>query len=662
MRRAVVHSLLIAGLAGLGWAIQLTANYPHGVPWAQTVAEADFLGPWRWIPAVVGCAGLAVCAAASFFAAGSRTAMLPALLIAPGLCLVLSAVGYHIVIRQLMGDFGSSDVLPLGYLPATKWLAGRAFFAQVLLARGAFWAWLGFGAAALAAGCTPTVQRPHKDSLRWAWPAATALAILVSVGVWVLGYAGLFYNFIHARDLGLKLDLVQTLQYLCVPRALLFQLPLLVCLAVLGALTLTLLPLRPRVQEIGEALPPDVASARSTAGIALLGAGLFLGLSHWLYWSARCLLMTYTAIDASSAEAKQALFVQWGTFSTRSAYVAGVPVGLALTLVAIVAAAPLLLTSVRSWQRWVAPSFLLVASALAFVGIRAMTIPLVEAEVRPQCEHECTELDRVGALVVLAPLQHGGQIIRDRCGSDLVTYEREDLALPRVLADQCPVISALIEIRRGEIVVNRSPVNPVDESQRGKISCDPAILRRVEEAIEASLDDERALAARNPNQPCRGRLLIVADESTPAGLMDCILSIAYEVGYHDLRLLVARPAPHFPQLLRTVGLHAVPELAPPDGSPIWSLRLSPSEAVLVSPSGQTWAAPSADLLVNDARVALAIQRGSPMLWVHRSDDLPLQADLDARAALTAPGLFVEAWAPPLGAAEEPAQPAVLERQ
>jgi len=646
--RPAIHALLVAGLAGLGWGVQILLNHPHGDPWAGHVGEAHFLGAWSWAPTAAGCVGLALCAVGGFVAARGRTAWLPALLVLPGLGLAFAATGYAIDVRQVMADFGDQSLRQNGYQEFAGWLAGRFHFAQALLLRGALWAWLGYAGAALAAGCVPVARRKGKDAARWAWPLVACGTALASLAVYALGYGVVFYRLRHLRDLGVWDDVYRVAE-LVTTEALPYQAPLLVSLAVLVGLTLLLLPLRPRVEELGEPPVRDLAHARATAGIGLLGAGTFVGLAYWLAMSARALSAAHVALAATSAETKQTLLVFWGYFSPYRAYYSGAPVALALVLVAAVIAAPLLLTSVRSWRAWVVPATLFACAALAFLGVRATATSAVTGDVHPHCEAECTEFDRIGAMLLLAPLQNSSQVIRDRCSFDVLVEEREDLKLPRSLADDCPEIGMQVQIRQGEILVNSAPVNPVDESRRGVLDCDDSqYMDRLRQRLHSTSDDARHLAARNPNQPFKGRLLVAADQSTPSALLDCVLTVAFEAGFHEPHVLVARPTPRYPLLVRTVQQHADPALVPPDGAPVWSLHLSPDQAVLTSPAGETWTAPTAADLADAAHAALATQRGSPMLWVHRSEDFLLQDDLDARAVLTAPGLFVEAWSPPLG--------------
>lgn len=669
MKRAIVHAACIVGLVGFGWGVHLAAEYPFPGPLAPQLQEHVVVGPWAWIPSLAGCGGMTLCLALCFAAARGRASWLPLSLVAPALVLALASIGFHVEVGELMADVSDPDARPTDYMAIVWWMAAQGFHVQHVLARGLVWAWLIYVAIALAASCVPVPKPRRGDTLRWAWPLAVLTALAGVIFVYVLAHASVFQRLFYLTDLDPWARLGEAALGLVDPRAIPIQSPFLTSLGILLLMTLALLPLRARVADFvaDSTAPPslDVSRARATAGVAALGACTTLGLTFWTYAAARVMLNTHTAVGAKSAEAKQAMLALWGVHSPFRDYSAGLVVSLALVATAFVVAGPLLVTSIRARRVWALPAALLLLFLLTFAGFRAATLPRVTAELSPRCTEECTELDRIAALMTFSRLQLSTQLIRNRC-EFVGVVESDGLTLARVESDRCPDISAQLAIHREEVLVNGIPILPPVAGQSTAPSCDPEMLTRVHAHLEGSAEDARAIAARNPAHPFKGRLLVIPDRSTPSGPLDCLLAAAFEADFHEQHIAVARPGRPFPLFVRTVQIHADPALAPPEDTPLWTLDLSPGEAVLTSPTDETWTAPEAHLLVEDARTVLSRLRGSPMLWVYRSEDLTLEADLQARVALTAPGLFVEAWSMPVGELQEewvqparPDHPAVL---
>ena len=413
MKRAIVHALCIVALAGLGWAIRLTESYPLGPPWEWLGAELEILGLWGWAPAALGCLGLALCFVACLVEGRRRGSWLPVLLVAPGLCLALSAALFYVEIRQLVSTFAEADVRNGNYNGAVEWLSGRAYFAQILLARGTRWAALSLAGAAIAAGCTAAPDRDGPDGLRLGWPVVTIGAVLIALTVYVFGYARIFRSIgegpLQWGAIGRSLDSITG----AVP--LLVQLPVIAGLLVLLILPLVLMNLRPHIAEIRRQPTKALDSARATAAAATLGAGVAFGLGAWLSASAGATQITYWAL-AASFEARHHLVGVFSGYSSSLSYIAGGPLSLATLAVAVAVAAPLLVTSLRAWPRWIVPVAFVTIPWLLFAGIRAAALPHISRHLDPHCCEQCTELDRIAALLTLSRLQDNRQIIRDQCG------------------------------------------------------------------------------------------------------------------------------------------------------------------------------------------------------------------------------------------------------
>ena len=648
MKRAVVHALCIVALAGLGWWIHLSTDYPFPGPLAPDFREAAVVGAWKWIPGAAGSAGLLLCAVACFFASKRRGTWLLLIPIVPVGILGLAALGYHGEVRDLVVGFGTPEVRSRGYQSMSWWLSANAYAVQLVLARGILWTWLAYLAVAAAAACTPAPRREGDVTFRWAWPATTATALAGLLLVYVLCHAGVFFRLLHARHLDPWGQLGAAAKGLVDPQSLAIQSPFLASLAILVVLTSLLLPLWPRVADLAGRSTPHAREARAVAGVAVFGACVTQGLAFWSMASARLMLNFHVALIASTASAKQAVLGLWGLHSPFKDYRAGAPICIALLVTAVVIAGPLLVPSLRARRALVSSTLLLALALAVFAGVRSSAFLQLSTELAPDCTEQCTELDRMAAALTFSRIQHSKQLLSDRCWGSPGVAESDDLRLVRMESDRCPEIAVQLHLRRNEVLIDSMPINTPVAGQVFAPSCDPELLHRVRAHLDDKVEDAQAIAARNPSFRFKGRLVVIPDRSTPSGALDCLMSEAYAAGFTDPRIVVARPGRPFPLLLRTVSVHADPAMLPPAGVAVWSVRLSPSEVVLETPANDVLSAPSAGDLVPQARDLLSRLNGSPVLWVHRSDDLPLQDDLAARAALTAPGLFAEAWSLPLG--------------
>jgi hypothetical protein len=649
LKRTIVHALCIVTLFGLGWALRLTENTPLVRPWAWLAAEWEALGIWGWAPAALGCLGLGLCLVACLVVGSGRRFWLPALLVVPALCLTLCAALFYIEIRDLVNTFADADVRNGNYSGAVQWLSGHAYFAQLPLVRGTRWAALSLVGAAIAAGCTAAPDHDKPDGLRLGWPLVTFGAVLLALTVYVFGCARIFRSIgespIQWGDLG------RTLESLTYPAPLVMQLPVFVGLSVLGLLPLVLMNLRPQLAEL-QGLPTRLLdSARATAATATLAAGVAFGLGAWLSASSSAIQLTHWALSSASFESRRHVWGILSGYSSSLTYIAGVPLSLATLAVAVVVAAPMLVTSLRAWPRWMVPFALVAIPWLLFAGIRGAALPHISRYMDPGCTEQCTDLDRIATLLALSRLQHNRQIIRDRCDDAVWVRQGRSLTIARYESDQCPDIAVNLRLEQHAIQIDGVSSHRTEGTP---LTCDPDLLSRVRVELAEKIEQHKAVAVRNPGMPrFEGHLTVIPDRDTPAGTLDCLLAAAFEAGFTKPSVVVARPAPPFPLLVRIVELHADPAMLPDAGSPIWSVHLSPSEAILTSPEGEVWSAATAGELVPEVRETLSHLKGSPILWVYRSPDLPLQTDLDARTTLTTPGMFVEAWSLPLG--EEPVQ-------
>jgi len=643
VKRAVVHSLLILGLAGMGWAIQLTEDHFTEISWNAAAKETDVLGAWGWLPSLLGCLCLALCVAASVAATRNRTQALPLLFALPGCCLVLSAVGYATEMNQVMLSLVDEHISARGHRDATEWFTQHTYFLQTLLTRAATWAGLAYAGIVLAAGCVSTTRSKGGGFLRWAWPVMTAVAATGVVLLYAAGYGEVFSSQLRQPgqpawiNLGRNLSDLLTLESigpLLLPAMAVF---------LVGCAPCALLGIRPDERDLSDPPSDHLERARAVAGMALLGMGASLGLGILLGASADFLQWDHVGFSCPDRD-RGAFILRLGGYREYLACFAARPTSLGLAFLAVGAAGPLLLVSFRRFPRWLLPAALVGTSLLAFLGIRSSVVPVIEAEVRPRCQSGCSGLDRAGAVLLFAPIQTRDQLIG---AQDPMLHENANLAFPRFESFHDPFVSLVLQIERAQILVDDELTEPFDNTQRLNSECGPETFERTRVVLEARVEDARAVAARNPYHPFRRRYLVAADRSTPSGALDCLLTIAFDAGLEEPHIVVARPGSQRLPVLRTVELHAYPVLAPAYDSPRWKIQLSLSGSVLTSPDGQTWASSSTDELLRIARAVYPSEDRPRYIWVYRSADLPLQIDLDVRDALTEPGLFKYALSMPL---------------
>lgn len=641
MKRAIVHALLILGLVGMGWALQLTENHFPGVNWHEGTWERQILERWRWIPQVFGTVALGLTSLACFAVAREKTRGFAALLAVPGLILLLSAIGFHGTTHAMMTDFVGEGFLDGCYQDSNKWFTRRAYFAQTLLTRGVLWAGLAYAAVALAAGCVPTPQRRSKDTLRWAWPAASALAVTVAGGVYVTGYGKVFFRWARMRGQPAWSEWLPNATDLLHVDSLPRLLPLLSAMAILGLLPLGLLALRPRIEELSQPVHRQVAVARTTAAFAVLGAALGLGLATWLAASSDNLQQVHAVTVASGRAADRfATLASWGPHRAALGYLASGPAYVTLILAGMVGAAPLLVTSRRALSRALVPAVLLTAGLLSFAVIRANALAQVQRYLEPRCQQRCMEIDRQAATFTLSPLITNLQTRVESCDADIT--ENDELVLARtpfLTGMNTLSLGVTVRLERRRVVVEGEVLDSHDPAHPLRSDCDSGSLAPLRSHLQSRAEEARAVASRYSANSFVGRLNVVPDAKTPSGTLDCVLRVANESGFEDAKIVVARPRRSGKWTPLRFSLYPDPERHEPVDDGDWTLRASPGEYVLVSPAGATWTSTSRSQLELTARSARTGQPGYPDLWIIRSPDLPLQEDLDLRAAMSGRGLF-----------------------
>jgi hypothetical protein len=623
VKRAIVHSLLIVGLIGVGWALQLTENHFPEL-WSAQPWERQILGNWRWIPAVIGCAVLGLAVPACFAATKKRTRWLTAMLVLPGLLMVTSAYGYAHLTERMMDSFVDAALGTRCFFDANTWFTRNAYFAQTLLTRGMMWSGLGYVAIAIAAGCAPAPRRANADTLLWAWPLAAAAASTLACGVYVAGYGNVFFRLLRRPDQPVwgtvtrnALDFlhVETLQIL---------LPLLTAMVLLGGLPLLLLTIRPRVEELHDPAPPHLPTARAAAAFALLGAGVGLESPG-------------AFLAASAAN---------GPFRSWHGYLAAGATFPVLLLGGLVAAAPLLLASVNPPRRWIVPASLLVSTLLALLALRQAAVNDVSEETEPRCRAHCRQLDRQASKFCLAPVITNPQLRDEWC--DIHVNENENLTLVRTAAHGQMEVATTVTLERHRILLDNVPIGALSPDTPLDADCDLDELSDLRFELAVKVEDALVVAARNPNNRFFGRLMVVPDARTPSGTLDCVLRTAIASGFDEPAIVVARPSRRGGWRPKTMKLHAKASWLTPEQTPSWTLHAAPNAYTLRSPAGQQWSSTSPDILRTDAHKALAGQPShKPLLWIYRTEEMPLAEDIQLREMLTKGRLFGEVWAPSL---------------
>lgn len=644
MIRPILHTVFLALLAALGWAVQLTVGYPWD--------KLDDLGTWGWVPAIAGSAWIAVCAVLCFVAARGKRVFSPALLLMPIAILLTAAVVWRVGLVGIAGEFGGEGIQSREHVAQLGWFGRKAAPVQFAFSLGALWAGLMALAVVAVAGCArvegPRDKRP--DTLRWAWPLAGVCATAVQILVVALGYAGLRYYLVGLVPVPSWPGVLFAASDLLCPAGRQLLLPMFACLVLSLSLPLLALPLRPRIDEIlGNRAATGLNSSRSLATSGAVLAAVCLGFAAWLHAAA---LNAYwiQALAGASTSVRQQYLSSWGFSCTAPSrmYLAGMPLVACTAVVAILLLAPLLFTALRRPSRWIAPAILVVLTLLILAGIRMSCESRLERCLQPRCEEMCLEVDRLAATVLLLPRQVNAQIWQDPCPDPYLCAESDDFRLPRAASVHGMGYWTTVKVTRSAVEVDRVAVPLRDERLAHLPACDHAWIERLWQTLHEKAEDAAALATRNPNQPFKGRVLLVIDASTLSGTVDCIRVVAAEAGFHDQRVLVGVTPPG----QRGVGVSWVyleppaGQLLPGEGEPRWSLHLGTGDVTLESPRGGFWTATDIEGVIEPARQQLAMFPAPRTLWVTRDPSVTLQQDLDARGKLTQEGLFDEALSLP----------------
>jgi len=654
VQRAVVHSIVTIGLMGVGALYVWSLRGPWG--------PAEPLGFFGIAPLVVGGLGLLACVWGGVALGSGRRVPPLALLAAPLACVVLAGlcevIGVSGALRECIeGNPGVVDS-PASGEALTRAIAARGWTALALVCAG-----LGFIGCALAAGCAP-VDREAGEPLRVLRRVTVALAAagalfaagwLVQRTVaawWLIEANGWPAAWSSIRDnLGYALD-GDTWPLWMVP-----------AIAVIAAVAVPLALGRrtPRLEEVRTHISKASADASALAAAAIVGSGANLALAVWFGLSARAMQFHLFALSSSRS---WKLFPDDPGLRVAGMYGGSAVAAVALAVVALLVAAPLLLAMRHRTLRMAAP---LVAVLIAVAPLVVARIPVTLAADRalgPYCEQRCNELDRSHAALTLRPWQTNDRMDHDRrCWGMIHVEESPELRLPRVEARSCPEVGVTLSIKRDQILVHA-----IEHAQltNGRFHADALSGGRLHvdlyDAISYQAEVWQALAERSPANPFHGTYLVIADADTPMVTVDIVRHTAREAGFDDPQFVVALPERHDTPWLRIVR---VDPKHPSEGiwrlqGEEWTLLIDLDGARLVSPDGAVdIVAHQPEELATRARPHV-VARGAPTTIVNvtHHPDVTLQEELRYRAALTQDRLFSVAYTadPPALPVESPAKP------
>ncbi len=637
-------------LLALGWATQVSAGYPFD--------KLEPLGPWAWSPAILGTFACVLGVPLCFLAARRRHPVASVTLLLAGAALVVAALGGYLQAQHTLELYGNHEVQRRVIEGRAAWLAWQGAHVQFVLALGLLWSGIAFAVSVAVAACVPRGTRPARpDTFRWAWPLAGVAALGLFGALYLAAY-GRVFRYLFDGQFG-RIERVPQLlvDHLAHVGGVPVLLPQLVGLLWLCMLAFLALGLRPVRSDLEERSQDAVTCARATAATASVAAAVCLAFGSWVWTSAQVAFWMawapVTPMNTMGAWGK-AVYNGQALEPFRAFHAANVP-SIGLILLTLLLVTPLLVLVVRRPRQW-APPALACLALLGFAGAARMTVAAtIDDLFRPDCPSECLKTDVVATMLLLHKLPSNRAMIHDDCPFMVIDPQPAGVTLPRVETTTCPepfttdIYLGPDEVRRlGRPV--KPPAGPPSQHPVCETDWASSLLRELTESV----DDARALESRNPSHPFNGILQLVADQHTTAADVDCVRSLAMEAGYTDLHATALLPG-----LRGDVPMIRAIPLGPLTSSTqlarAWSARLDPGEITLTSPTGETWTGPDAATVIDQARPVIARDPNRGVVRIERHPSLPLQADLDARLALTGPDLFSDAWSPPVW--PPPPQPA-----
>jgi len=123
---------------------------------------------------------------------------------------------------------------------------------------------------------------------------------------------------------------------------------------------------------------------------------------------------------------------------------------------------------------------------------------------------------------------------------DIQVKPSADLKLPVSTAKKDPEVAVNVVVSKRTIAVDgvkaididRDTLTVADEYKRG------TMITPLYDVLQEKADDAKALAARNPNQPFKGRLLIQCDKDIPFSLLREVMYTAGQAQFGEFKFVV----------------------------------------------------------------------------------------------------------------------------
>ena len=587
-------------------------------PWPGWPGLGDPQGSWALAAAVLGGFGALLAAGACLASAMERRPRPLLLLVLPSAALVVSAAGLVAHTGDVLalyaaaaGTRGSDSLAVITGYPAAAALYG--------LGLGATWAGVGFAAAIAAGASVPTAERVRRRFDPGPW-AAGLLLVAVLAAVLLLGCAD-FPRVLRDQGIDVTIQRVgEAATGLATIRGgwlLLPQLPWVLALVALPAV------LRPVVAGAAGELSHRGARIGLAVGGAL-GLGGAGALALMAIGGGRMLHCLVVLMGANS-EAKQAFLANTWISGFPVVYAALPEAGAWLVLVGLLAV-PAAIAARGELIRALVPVAFVALALLAAFGLRAVASVQVAGEFGPVCEQDCTELGRVTTVLRGGRPQRKAQMAYDSCGR--MVNLPHGIRLPVLATDRCVEVGVILMVGREEVTLD-----DVDAGGLAALTEDGEAAELLRRQFAEKAEDAKAVAARNPNMPFRGRFLLAVDESHGWRVARAAIEAAGSGGFSDPRFLVAAHGSANPQWVRMVPVGLKPGTSTPASS-TWGLALDDNWATILDPAGTSIRVPSGMTVADEVIRKIGPQAARSSLVICPADNQDVRAVLKLVVELT----------------------------
>ncbi len=121
---------------------------------------------------------------------------------------------------------------------------------------------------------------------------------------------------------------------------------------------------------------------------------------------------------------------------------------------------------------------------------------------------------------------------------DIQVNPEGDLELPMSSSTKEPEVSVNVVVSRLSISVDGVKVIDVENSEVAEEYKRGPIISPLYDTLQEKADDAKAVAARNPSQPFKGRLLLQCDKSTEFSLLREVMYTAGQAQFGEFKFVV----------------------------------------------------------------------------------------------------------------------------